>query len=113
MLLRMLTAPLRTDDMAQAASRRASCAGDVLLADRGFCSYAHLALFIQAGMHAVLRAHQKQLVSFRIGRMHLPPSPPFPKLKGTAACRVRAGSNGSASSISKFNTSNPNRGRIG
>jgi hypothetical protein len=58
--------------------------GDVLLADRGFCSYAHLALLFQAGMHAVFRLHQRQIVSFRIGRMHVPPSPPFPKLKGAA-----------------------------
>jgi hypothetical protein len=56
--------------------------GDVLVADRGFCSYAHLAQLIQAGLHGVLRIHQKQIVDFRIGRMHVPPSPPYPKLKG-------------------------------
>jgi hypothetical protein len=83
MLLRVLTAPLRTHDMSQASQLHGELrAGDVLLADRGFCSYTHLALLIQAGMHAVLRVHQKQIVSFRIGRMHVPPSPPFPRLKG-------------------------------
>jgi Transposase DDE domain len=83
MLLRVLSAPLRTHDMAHASQLHAELqAGDVLLADRGFCSYTHLALLFQAGMHAVLRVHQKQIVSFRIGRMHVPPSPPFPKLKG-------------------------------
>ena len=35
----------------------------------------------QAGLHGVLRLHQKIIVSFRVGRMHLPPSPPYPKLK--------------------------------
>jgi multisubunit Na+/H+ antiporter MnhG subunit len=83
MLLRVLTAPLRTHDMAQASQLHAELElGDVVLADRGFCSYAHLALLIQAGMHAVFRLHQRQLVCFRMGRLHVPPSPPFPKLKG-------------------------------
>lgn len=40
-------------------------AGDVLVADRGFCSFAHLALLQQQGIHAVLRAHQRRRVSFR------------------------------------------------
>lgn len=83
MLLRVLTAPLRTHDMAQASQLHGDLQpGDLVLADRGFCSYAHLALLIQAGLHAVFRLHQKQLVSFRVGRMHVPPSPPFPRLKG-------------------------------
>ena len=83
MLLRMLTAPLRTHDLAQAAQLHGELtAGDVVLADRAFCSYVHLALLVQSGLQAVFRAHQKQLVDFRIGRMHVPPSPPFPKLKG-------------------------------
>lgn len=83
MLLRVLTAPLRTHDMAQASQLHSELqAGDVLLADRGFCSYAHLALLIQAGLHAVFRLHQKQIVDFRRGRMHVPPSPAFPRLKG-------------------------------
>jgi Transposase DDE domain len=83
MLLRVLTAPLRTHDLTQAAQLHDELtAGDVVLADRAFCSYAHLALLVQSGLQAVFRAHQKQLVDFRIGRMHVPPSPPFPKLKG-------------------------------
>lgn len=83
MLLRVLTAPLRTHDMAQASQLHSDLqAGDVVLADRGFCSYAHLALLFQAALHGVFRLHPKQLVSFRIGRMHVPPSPPFPRLKG-------------------------------
>lgn len=83
MLLRVLTAPLRTHDLAQASQLHSELqAGDVVLADRGFCSYAHLALLIQAGLEGVFRLHQKQIVDFRRGRMHLPPSPPFAKLKG-------------------------------
>ena len=82
MLLRVLTAPMRTHDLAQASQLHGEvAAGDVLLADRGFCSYAHMALLLQAGLHGVFRLHQKQIVDFGRGRMHVPPSPPFPKLK--------------------------------
>jgi hypothetical protein len=82
MLLRVLAAPLRTHDMAQASQLHAELEpGDIVLADRGFCSYAHLALLMQSKMHAVFRLHQKQLVSFRIGRLHVPPSPLFPRLR--------------------------------
>jgi Transposase DDE domain len=82
LLLRVITAPLRTHDMAQTHLMHGELApGDVLLADRGFCSYAHLALLLQAGAHAVFRLHQGQLVSFRKGRMHVPPRP-FPRLGG-------------------------------
>jgi hypothetical protein len=81
MLQKVLVAPLRTHDLAQAwKMHRELKPGDVLVADRGFCSYAHLAQLIQAGLHGVLRLHQKTLVDFRIGRMHVPPRP-FPKLK--------------------------------
>jgi Transposase DDE domain len=56
--------------------------GDVLVGDRGFCSFAHLAQLVAAGFHGVMRLHQRVIVSFCIGRMHVPPSPPFRKLKG-------------------------------
>ena len=36
-----------------------------MVGDRGFCSYAHLALTLQANLHAVFRVHQKQIVDFR------------------------------------------------
>jgi hypothetical protein len=38
---------------------------DVLVADRGFCSYAHLAQLSRQGVQVVLRLHQKQIVDFR------------------------------------------------
>jgi hypothetical protein len=69
MLLRSATAPLRTHDMAQApAVSRALEPGDLVLGDRGFCSYAHLALLLRGGLHAVFRIHQKQIVDFTPGR---------------------------------------------
>jgi hypothetical protein len=69
MLLRSATAPLRTHDMAQApAIARALEPGDLVLGDRGFCSYAHLALLLGGGLHALFRVHQKQIVDFTPGR---------------------------------------------
>jgi len=88
LLLRTIAAPLRTHDMAQASRLHAEMSpGDVLIADRGFCSYAHIGLLLQAGLHAVFRLHQKQLVDFRIGRMHSPPSGPYQNLKGLPKTR--------------------------
>jgi hypothetical protein len=74
MLLRVAAAPLRTHETSQLAAVHAALApGDVLLGDRGFCSYAHLALLGQRGLHGVFRLHQRQLVDFRPGRGHVPP----------------------------------------
>lgn len=39
--------------------------GDVLVADRGFCSYAHLASLAAKGVHTVVRMKRSQLVDFR------------------------------------------------
>ena len=75
-LLRITAAPLRTHDLAQAAALHAELRpDDVLLADRGFCSYAHLALLAQAGIHAVFRLHQQTIVNFRKGRPYRPMKP--------------------------------------
>jgi IS4 transposase len=45
-------------------------AGDVLLADRGFCSFWHLAMLAQSSVNAVFRAHQKQIIDFAPNRPH-------------------------------------------
>ena len=46
-------------------------AGDVLVADRGFCSFASLAMvLVSRDAHAVFRLHQKQIVDFTPGRSH-------------------------------------------
>jgi hypothetical protein len=69
MLLRSATAPLRTHEMSQSAAiSRELEPGDIVLGDRGFCSYAHLALLTQRELHAVFRVHQKQIVDFTRGR---------------------------------------------
>ena len=66
----VIVSPLRTHDMARAADLHPKLsAGDVVVADRGFCSYAHLALLSQENLHAVLRMHQRQIVDFHPHRL--------------------------------------------
>jgi Transposase DDE domain len=74
-LLKLVVAPLLTHDLAQVqAVHPALRPGDVLVADRGLCSYAHLALLVQAGLHAVLRVGGRQIVDFTPGRPFVKPS---------------------------------------
>ena len=69
MLLRSTTAPLRSHEMSQIAGIAGELEpGDIVLGDRGFCSYAHLALLVQRALHGVFRIHQKQIVDFTPGR---------------------------------------------
>ncbi len=82
MVLKMLSAPLRTHDLSQVVHIHPDLKpDDVLVTDRGMCSYAHLALLAQRGVHAVFRMHQKHLVDFTPGRPHLEPGKPSPKGK--------------------------------
>lgn len=71
LLMRVAASPMRTHDMSQAAETHPAMAeGDILVADRGLASYAHLALISRRKMHAVFRGHQRQIVDFRPGRKH-------------------------------------------
>ena len=80
----VIVRPLRTQDFAIAAELHPKLsAGDLLVGDRGFCSYAHLALILQANLHAVFRVHQCQIVSFR------PHRPRFAKGLGQGLPRSR------------------------
>jgi hypothetical protein len=74
-LLKLIVAPLLTHDLAQGHKVPPMLApGDVLVADRGLCSYAHLALLVQAGVHAVRRVSARQIVDFTPGRAFVKPS---------------------------------------
>jgi hypothetical protein len=74
LLLEIAAAPLCTHDMAGIKGILPLLkAGDVLVADRGFCSFAHLALLMSKGVHGVFRLHQKQIVDFTPGRAHARP----------------------------------------
>jgi hypothetical protein len=70
-LIDLIAAPLRTHDLADCALMHPKLtAGDVLIGDRGFCSFAHLALLLQRDLHGLFRIHQRIIVSFRPGRRH-------------------------------------------
>jgi hypothetical protein len=77
LLQHVRASPLRTHDMKYAATMHPEMKeGDILVADRGLASFAHLALLFLRKMHAVFRCHQKQIVSFRVGRKHTKQSKP-------------------------------------
>jgi hypothetical protein len=60
-LLRTIVAPLRTHDLTHAAAMHPEMRqGDVLVGDRAFGSFAHLAVCLGRGLHAVFRAHQRR-----------------------------------------------------
>jgi hypothetical protein len=92
LLLEVFAAPLRSHDMAGIAGiLPLLAAGDILLADRGFCSFAHLAMLISKGVHAVFRLHQKQIVDFTAGRAHARPGQKrapkgMPRSRWVSAC---------------------------
>ena len=69
-----LTARLRTHDLNGVAALHPELeAGDVILGDRAFGSYGHLALLFQRGLFGIFRAHQKWIVDFMPGRPHVVP----------------------------------------
>lgn len=65
-LLNLVGAPYRTHDMSRLGQLHPDLEkGDVLVGDRAFCSFAHLALLAIRDVFGVFRAHQKQIVNFR------------------------------------------------
>lgn len=57
-LLEVLAAPLRAHEMASAGAVHTHLGpGHVLVGDRGFCSFVHLAMLAARGAHAVIRMH--------------------------------------------------------
>src|SRR5262249_14114191 len=79
LLLEVAAAPLRTHDLSGLGGVLGLlAAGDVLVAGRGFGSFASQALLMGRGIHAVFRAPQRQIVDFTPGRVHA-----RPRQKGT------------------------------
>ena len=70
MILELLCFPLYTHEQSKVAAALHPLlrCGDVLIGDRGFCSFIHMALLAARGVDAVFRAHQRQIVDFRPGR---------------------------------------------
>ena len=70
-LLDIAAAALRTHEMSQLSRVHPIMKrGDVLVGDRGFCSFAHLVILVQDGIHAVFRMHQRVIVEFTPNRPH-------------------------------------------
>ena len=74
MITKMLSSPLRTSDMTRIVEVHPELKqGDVLLADRIFCSFAHVALLMSHGVDVVFRIHQQIIVDFTPSRPHVYP----------------------------------------
>ena len=87
-LLRAVAAPGRTHDLRHAAVMHQDLRpGDVLLGDRAFCSYAHLALCAGRGLFGLFRAHQRLIISFRPRRRHAGPGKVHPADAGRPRSR--------------------------
>ena len=66
MLMEIIASPLRTHEFSKVSLLHPLMrSGDVVLADRGFCSYVHLGMLSLRGIHAVFRIHQQIIVKFR------------------------------------------------
>lgn len=95
LLLDVIAAPLRSHDMAGVTGLLPFlAAGDILVADRGFCSFAHLAMLSCREVHAVFRLHQKQIADFTPGRSHAAPGRKrgvkgMPRSRWIRACGIR------------------------
>jgi hypothetical protein len=88
-LLKAIPAALNTHDLRQVALLHPELqAGDVLVGDTAFCSYAHLALCRKRLLHGLFRGHQRTIFDFRPGRPHVPPGTAIkPQHKGMARSR--------------------------
>ncbi|WP_165233274.1 IS4 family transposase [Aquisphaera insulae] len=88
MLLRMTVTAFGAHDMSGAAAISEHLeAGDVVLGDRGFCSYAHLAILLRRGNYGVFRMHQKQIVDYTPGRPAARREGPYPRPQGLPSSR--------------------------
>jgi hypothetical protein len=69
-----INAPYKTHEMALAAEAHEHLkAGDVLLGDDSFGTYAHLGLLMQRGVHGLFPAHHLRIVDFTPGRACIDP----------------------------------------
>lgn len=67
------SAPLRSSELGGMPELHPELsAGDVLVGDRGFCSFGHFALLAARGVHCLFRAHQQLIIDFTPQRAHLP-----------------------------------------
>jgi hypothetical protein len=75
MITKMLASPLRTGDMSRMVELHPELrSGDLLAADRAFCSFPHLCLLMERGVHVVIRVYHQTIVDFTPGRPHAVPN---------------------------------------
>jgi hypothetical protein len=69
MVVEMLGFPLYTHEQSKVWMLHPLLkAGDLLVGDRGFCSFVHLAMLEARGVKACFRCHQRQIIDFHPGR---------------------------------------------
>lgn len=90
---KVITAPLRTHDLNGVAQLHPELeAGDVVLGDRAFGSFGHVALLVSRGLEGIFRAHQKLIIDFTPGRPHVVPGRDrHPRAKGQPRSKWIAG----------------------
>jgi hypothetical protein len=87
LLQALFTAPLGTHDLTQVTLIHPEMRlGDVLVGDRAYGSFAHLAVLVGQGLHGVFRMHQKRVVDFTPDRT-TPPRWQRKKLVGRSRSR--------------------------
>ena len=100
--------PLNTSDLSQTPPmHRHLQEGDILLADVAFSGWAHLALILQAHLHAVMPVHQRRIVDFDPARS-MPIRAKRPPAS-VSASRAPACSRRSGPRINWWSTSSPER----
>jgi hypothetical protein len=71
LLLDAWASPLRTGDLAELPeAHRHLDAGDILIGDDAFGTYAHLALLLRENLHGLFPVHHRRIVDFTKGRPH-------------------------------------------
>lgn len=66
LILELLAFPLRTHEQSKVWKLHPLLGpGDLLVGDRGLCSFAHLAMLSARGLAGLFRMHQRQIVDFR------------------------------------------------
>jgi hypothetical protein len=71
LLIDCIDSPMNTHDASMASqTHQHLSSGDILLGDDAFAGYTHLALLLQANLHAVVPAHHRRIVQFDEHQRH-------------------------------------------
>jgi len=89
LLTKLIVSPLNTHELSRVQRIHPTLEpGDVLVTDRGLSSYAHIALLVQDGLHALMRVGARQIVNFTPHRPFVMPGiRRTPQIKGVPRSR--------------------------